>query len=1071
MKIRHLAQWCCNALSGSILPPPISKISLTLTMLLAAFTGHAYKLTGIVTENGDELPGVTVTVKDTHNSVATNINGRYIIDVDGNSIVVFSFIGMKTVEVKVDNRQEINVAMESTAMDLDEVVVVGYGKQKKGSLTSAISAVKGEELLKGPSTNVSQVLAGVLPGLSSVQESGQPGIDQASLRIRGSRYAVAYIVDGFPVSDINDIDPNDVESVSVLKDGASAAVYGLQGAGGVVIITTKRGSDGKTKVTYDAHFGGSFNANFPKFMNGPQFAHYYNMAQMMDQLASGAITDRSQYVPYFTKENIEAILNDDPTDGWDNVNYIDKVFGTGFTQKHSVTVQGGNEKTKFFTSVGYMGQEGNIDNFNYRRYNMRVNLESNFAKNFNIQVGVSGVVGRLSQPAFNAGGGDMAGGYEETGFLSIANQTIQMHPYLPERYNGLYTASIKRNNSLPQSPLAAIYESGSRKTRSLDLSANFTLTYNIPVIKGLKAKISGSYQNTTSHNKNLNTPYSVMAYNGSTFGQYSDPRGTDKGINLGEGQNTSERMVGLAGLEYNNKFGLHSVTGAVLGEIRDYKSNNLAAYGQNIPFLQLPELNYALPTKSPISGGSSQARSAGYIFRAIYDYDSKYLAEFTGRYDGSYKFYGMSGKQWGFFPSVSAGWRISREKFMEGLTFLNDLKLRGSFGILASDNISEYMFLSTYSPSSNVVLPSPNGNSVVSAIYTSAIANPSLTWEKTRSWDLGLDGTLWNGLLSFELDWFYNLTYDILTTMGGAMSPSMGGYYPTWGNNNRIGTKGVEILLKHNKTFSLAGRPFNYSIGVNVTYSKAKWLRYKDEPNDVEWRKVVGTTVGSLMGWKADGLYRSEEEIDNSAWYGTRPNVGDIKYVDMNGDGQIDWRDQGYFGRSNRPELTYGISLGATWNNFDLNAQFTGGALFDVSLTGTYYNGYDDNTVWTQTFKENANSPLFLVENAYSIDNPNGSFPRLTLGATGHGGDNGLGSTFWWRDGKYIRLKTLQVGYTLPQKWMKRINITNLRIFAEGSNLFTIDSLPEGIDPESPGVNNGYYPQQRTIMGGLTLTF
>ena len=256
-----------------------------------------------------------------------------------------------------------------------------------------------------------------------------------------------------------------------------------------------------------------------------------------------------------------------------------------------------------------------------------------------------------------------------------------------------------------------------------------------------------------------------------------------------------------------------------------------------------------------------------------------------------------------------------------------------------------------------------------------------------------------------------------------------------------------------------------------MTYSKTRWLVYQDDPNTMEWQKVVGTTYGTISGWLADGLFRSEEEIDNSAWYGTRPCVGDIKYVDLNGDGKIDSQDRGAFGRSNRPELTYGLNLSCSWNGFDFNAQFTGGALFDVSLTGTYYNGYDDNTIWTQTFKENANSPLFLVQNAYSIDNPNGTFPRITLGATGHGGDNGMSSSFWWKDGKYIRLKSAQIGYTLPKSWMHKINIENLRIFVEGSNLFTIDGLPEGIDPESPGVNNGYYPQQRTIMGGLTLTF
>lgn len=555
-------------------------------LLLCSVSGYAQNITvtGKVSDAMGTLPGVSVAIKGTTNGTVTDVDGKYSLNVAKNATLVFSFVGMKSQEVTVNGRKVIDVTMTNDTELLDEVVVVGYGTSKKSSLTSAVSAVKGDELLKAPATNVSQLLGGRLPGISSLQESGEPGLDQASLKIRGSVYSVSYIVDGFPVSNINDLDPNDIESVSVLKDGASAAVYGLAGAGGVIIVTTKRGEAGKTKVTYDASYGVSMNANFPKFMNGPQYAHYYNMAQMMDQLASGAIKDRSEYTPYYTQENIAAMTNGDPTDGWDNVDYIDKVFGTGTNQKHSVTVQGGNEKMRYFTSLGYLGQNGNIDNFTYRRYNLRANIESEFAKHFNFKLGVSGVVGRRSTPAFNSGGGD--DGYEEVGFLSIARQTIQMHPYLPERYNDMYTAAIQKNTSLPNSPLAAIYESGYKKTRSFEGNVNLELTYNVPWVKGLALKANGSYNYSTSHNKNLNTLYSVMGYNNGTWSQYEDPRGTANGTELGEGQTNYEQMVGQASINYANSFGLHNVEVLALVEARDNKSHGLSAYAKNLPFIQ-----------------------------------------------------------------------------------------------------------------------------------------------------------------------------------------------------------------------------------------------------------------------------------------------------------------------------------------------------------------------------------------------------------------------------------------------------------------------------------------------------
>ena len=1062
-------------------------VSLILLLGGAAYSFAQPSVRGKVTDSdGQPLPGVAVIVSGTSKGTMTDNNGNYsLADLKKGDVIIFSSLGLGEQTFTCDGSlSKLDVQLKEDATFLEETIVVGYGTQKKSSMTSAVSAIKGDDLLKAPSTNVSQLLAGRLTGVSSVQESGEPGLDQAAIRIRGAQYSAKYVVDGFPVDNINDIDPYDIESISVLKDGASAAVYGLQAANGVIIITTKKGAVGKPKITYSATLGASMNANFPEFMDGPQFAYYYNVAQMMDQLASGAIASEAEYIPHFTKDQVALMLNDDPTDGWDNVNYIDKVFGTGFTQKHNITVQGGTEKTKYFASFGYLGQQGNIDNFNYNRFNLRTNIEANLAKNFKFNLGVSGVMTNRHTPGYNSGGTDADSYVGEAGWLSIASQTIIMHPYLPERYNGLYTATPKKNTSLPQSPLAAIYESGYKKTRGMDISANMALSYDLPWVKGLQLKVSGAFDYGASMNKNLNTPYYVQQmsmgawdadegkYAETTWKEVADPRGTGSGVNLGEGTSYYQRLTGQASISYANTFGKHNVDLLALGEMLDYRSNNHSAYAKLIPFATLPELSYGQPTDSPISGKSDAWRSAGFVFRARYNWDERYLAEFTGRYDGSYKFAGMAKTRWGFFPSGSVAWRLSKEPWMKDVSCIDDLKIRGSIALLGNDNASAYTFLNSYSKyDSKVIDGAPNGTVVSPAYKDTGIANMNLTWEKSLSYNAGFDLSMWNEKLGMEVDVFYNYVYDMLSSQGSGFPPSMGGYYPSVVNKNSYDTKGVDILVSHKNVFYAGGKPFYYGISGTVTFARSRWLVYPDEPNVPDGWKIVGKPLGAIMAWQADGLYRSEEEIDNSAWYGTRPCIGDIRYVDLNGDGKIDSYDKTFIGRTNRPELTFGLNLNFAWNGIDFNAQFTGGALFDVSLTGTYYNSNDDHTIWTQTFKENANSPLFLVENAYSIYNPEGTYPRITLSAPGHGGDNGLASTFWLRDGTYVRLKSAQLGYTFPHKWMEKIKIESLRIFVEGQNLFTIDGLPQGIDPESPGVNNGYYPQQRLLMGGLTLTF
>ena len=470
----------------------VSRLLLLMLLAVLPLLGWAQQMVrGVVTDKtGDPLIGVSVLVKGTPTGVTTDIDGNYAIAARTGQTLVFSYVGMTTQEVKVGQSSTLDIVMQDNAMNLDDVVVVGYGKQKKSSITGAVSAIKGDELLVTPSTNITQILGGRVAGISSVQTSGEPGQDQASLRIRGSINSVTYIVDGIPRS-INEVDPNDIESVSVLKDASATAVYGLKSSGGVIIVTTKKGAKRSPTITYDGQIGGSYNANFPKFMNAKEFMNYYNMADLMDQMARGVITDRTQYVPRYPQSMIDQIGNGDASDGYDDVNYIDKVFGTGTNTKHTLSMQGGNDRTTYYGSLGYMGQKGNIDNFTYDRYSMRLNLESKIGKYWTLSMGASGYVADTKTPGFLSGGAD--NGSYEVGYLSIAHQAIAMHPYLAERYNGLYTGIISANGSSPNSPLAAIYESGYKKTHAMSLSTNVSLRFDVPWVEGLSAKFTGAY--------------------------------------------------------------------------------------------------------------------------------------------------------------------------------------------------------------------------------------------------------------------------------------------------------------------------------------------------------------------------------------------------------------------------------------------------------------------------------------------------------------------------------------------------------------------------------------------------
>ncbi|NDV69697.1 TonB-dependent receptor [Dysgonomonas sp. 25] len=1042
-----------------------SKIWMKFSLLLGClflFTSMQAQLNvkgKIVDGDNEPLIGASVSEKGTSNAVMTDIDGNYQISATNNATLVFSYVGYTTKEVAVNGRTTINMTLSAKEDILDEVIVVGYGTQKKTSLTAAVSQIDGKDILTTPSTNISSVLGGRLPGVSSRQESGQPGMDNAALYIRGSRIGATYIVDGIPRA-INDINPNDVATVSVLKDASSAAVYGLGSAGGVIIITTKSGKKGESKITYDGSFGISKNANFPKFLNGPEYAYYYNR---------GLELDGGQAI--FTQQHIDMMTNGDDSDGWANTNWINKVFGTGHNQQHNITLTGGAEKFNYYASLGYMDQQGNIDRFSYKRYNLRAKVDAEVAKNLKMTVNVSGIRGDRNSPAFAAGGNSGSGGDDH--WMSIARQTIASMPFIPVQYNGLYTAS---GNTLaqPNSPIAAINESGKYKNNTMKIQTNVSLEWNVPWLKGLSAKVNGTYDYSNETAKNLSTPYKVMLVKlpSSTlpnlqYSEQNDPRAA-RSITLTEAHGRNNFLVGQASLNYETKINKdHSIKAMILGEVQENKWNNLQASAKNLDFPELPELSNGVPADQPIAGASTHWRKAGFVYRINYDYASKYILELSGRYDGSYKFSGnRSNKRWAFFPSASVGWRISEEDFMKDFEFIDNLKLRAAAGRLGTDGVPAYSYLSQYRYGNPILL---NGNQV-NTMYQNVVANIDLTWDYTRSTNIGFDATLWGGLLGVEFDVFYNYRYKMLAANNANISPSMGGYYKTYANNDRQDSKGVEIILTHQNKYEVDGKTLNYGAKFNMGWAKTRWLRYGESTDLPDYQRTPGTAAGSLKIYKADGLYKSEEDIDNSPWRGnTRPRVGDVKYVDVNGDGVIDEQDRGYFGKSNIPEITGGLTLYADWNGFDINVFFQGATKCEASLTGVYFNGHDDTSVFTRLFKDAGNSPRYLAKGAWSPENPNGKYPRLSVNTPTNA--NGYASTFWMRNGEYLRLKSMQIGYTLPKQLIRKAGIDNVRFYVEGSNLLTWSHLPKGIDPEMPAVTNGYYPQQRVFMTGLSVTF
>ena len=1036
----------------------VSRILFLLTFF--CFTLMSYgqtNVTGKVTDSkGEALIGVNVKIKGTQQGTITDIDGLFRLSVaNTNQVLELSYVGYRTQEIPLKGKTSLNITLQEDTELLDEVVVVGYGTQKKISVTGAISSVSEREIIKAPSVGITNVIGARVAGVSMLQSSGQPGGDAASLLVRGQ--SAVYIVDGVKRS-INEIDPNEIASVSVLKDATSAAVYGLD-ASAVVIVTTKRGKTDKMKISYNGKYGISENANQLEWLDGPGYAYWYNKSREMD----GDPT-------VFTSEQVQKMK--DGVDGWGNTNWYNKVFGRGSTMHHNVSASGGSEKVTFFSSIGAYQQKGNVALHNYERYNLRANIDAKITDFLTMELDIAGRIEERENPRYSANPDD---------WHNIPQQAVRALPYIPEKtvFEGKEYYTGTRTASSPVSPLAAINESGYGRSNNTYFQTNFSLIYDVHGVEGLNVKFMGAYDKRFQFAKSLAIPFETMlaslpstSTETITYTKFIDNSGN---TSLTESAFHSTNVVTQTSLNYDRTFGKHTISAIGLAETRNSFDNTLGGTGYGLDFIELDEWSQitnqtgAGKEKLPsISGSSKQSRVIGFVGRLNYEYDNKYLAEITYRRDGSYLFSGMTGSRWVDLPAVSLGWRMDQEEWFE-TDWVDNLKLRGGVGKSATSAVSAYQYLDLMSIGTNSVVL---GGGSQSMVYASTLGNPNLGWAKAISYNAGVDFNAWNGLLGVELDFFYKYEYDLLASVGGSYPPSMGGYFFSMENKNKIDYRGFDFTLSHNNSIS----DFQYGIKLLGSYTKRRWLYFAgDSENTPDYRKLTGKEVGSQLGFIAEGLFQSQEEIDNSPTIAGSPVLpGYIKYKDRNGDGKISYaQDMGYVGKSAYPKFQSSLNLTAGWKGFDLDILFQGGLGRTVALTGVYTapgsEGIMDNTAFTRMFYHGGNTPVFVPENSWTPENTNAEFPRLSLVTVST--NNAYSSTNWYRSGDYLRLKTFQIGYTVPQRLMKSIGFSGLRVYGEGSNIFTFSELTKyNIDPEQPGVNNGYYPQQRTFTLGLNLT-
>ena len=993
-------------------------------------------LTGTVKDEGGEtLIGAQVRWKDSKTITITDIDGNFsIAKLKGNNKLVISYIGYKQKEITVaDGQKTVEVVLEDDAQSLDELVVVGYGLQKKSSITGSIETVKAEDLLMIPTVNLDQALTGQVAGLQVMQQSGDPSsAREADLHIRGINNAPLLVIDGVPrfgtnTSDgemrLSDLNPDDIESITVLKDAAAAAVYGARAANGVILVQTKR-SDGNQKVRLN--YRGQYNlqeaTHLPDFLNAYEFA----------KLRNRAIENSGSTIVPYTDEQLEMIRTHSNPNVYGDENLLNYLDKTGWSTTHSISASGGNNFVKYYLSFGYADTKGLYSGVGRNRMNYLAKLDATLTKGLVLSVDVNGSRTRAKNSSF-----------------TTVDAAYSFSPLQVLRFTNGELASADGSN-----PLINIEGLGGyRQDRFKMNTITTTLNWEIPWIKGLNAYIRGTFDDNTQVRKTFSKPVTLYTYDETTDTYAPDPKTvypTAK-VSLEQYDQFFDSQLYEFGLNYNRTFAKKHDVGATF--VSNYqRTHSLNMTGANKDKGIFPETMGTALSDMALNGTELKLQRASVIGRANYGYDYKYFFEFSFRVDGSNNF--APGKRWGFFPSFSAAWVVSNEKFFQNWkqNVISNVKLRASTGWLGNDGlVSPFSYLRTYleAPRSGYQF----GGSYRPGLIMDGNPNPNLTWGKTHDYNFGTDIGLWNGRIAITFEYFIRYETDKITSAPEYLYP-----YSTGVNGNvpslnfaKLKAWGWDLSINHRNTIG----KFKYNVGVSLAKSNDKYLDYGDESaqNPNLRRKGMSSMVWTM--YKADGLFQSWEEIAGWADQDGQGNAsiapGDIKYVDMDGNGKIDVNDMIYVKNSSLPDMDFSVRLGASYKGFFINAMFQGEFGFKKNIT-EYYT-LDNSTL--QRFQK------YHLKDTWTEDNPNAKYPRVKFATSSD--NNRRASTFWVQKCDFIRLKSLNIGYQFSQSFMKKLHLASGSIALQGSNLFTISNLVD-MDPEQ--TSRGY-PIQRSY--GITL--